>query len=121
MYCVNCGQAVEGAIPICSHCARLVIAKDEERERFLEFIRQEAQATISSEEEPTAAAPEVEPPAPQSEERIPDDLQPTEETPADQVAESKSETDELGGSMPIICFILFILFFLAVYMIAVSA
>lgn len=88
MYCVNCGQAVEGSIPICAHCARLVIAKDEEKERFMEFIRREAQATISKDDASVVVEPEakseVEPLAPASDEHNQDNQQSTEEATAKQ-------------------------------------
>ena len=96
MYCVNCGQAVEGSIPICAHCARLVIAKDEDKERFMEFIRREAQATISKDDASVAVKPdiepevgtevesEVEPLAPASDEHNQDNQQSTEEATAKQ-------------------------------------
>ena len=90
MRCVNCGQPVVGDIAICPQCARLVIQKDEEKERFMEFIRREAQATISKDDASMAVKPEVEsevePLAPASDEHNQDNQQSTEEVTAKQIA-----------------------------------
>lgn len=113
MYCVNCGQAVEGSIPICAHCAGLVIAKEEEKARFLEFIRQEAQATISKDDASVAVEPEVEsevePLAPASDEHNQDNQQSTEEATAEQTKHDDPFIDILIFICGAIVFVIFIM------------
>ena len=121
MYCVNCGQAVEGSIPSCAHCAGLVIAKEEEKARFLEFIRQEAQATISKDDASVAVKPdiepevgtevesEVEPLAPASNEHNQDNQQSTEEATAEQTKHNNPFIDILIFTCGAIVFVFFIM------------
>lgn len=98
MYCVNCGQAVEGSIPICAHCAGLVIAKEEEKARFLEFIRQEAQITTTKEEDTSVESTvETEEPEPQSKEIAPEESPPNEETVAEKASEEAQTNNETAA------------------------
>lgn len=93
MYCVNCGLAVEGSIPICAHCASLVIAKEEEKSRFLEFIRQEAQLTTKKEDAPIVLAVKTEEPEPQSKEIVSEELQANDETVAEDAPKEENRTE----------------------------
>ena len=98
MYCVNCGQAVEGSIPICSHCAGLVIAKEEEKARFLEFIRQEAQITTTKEEDTLVESTvETEETEPQSKEIAPEESPANEETVAEKASEEAQTNNETAA------------------------
>lgn len=98
MYCVNCGQAVEGSIPICAHCAGLVIAKEEEKARFLEFIRQEAQITTSKEEDTSVESTvETEETEPQSKEIAPEERPANEETVAQKASEEAQANNETAA------------------------
>ena len=117
MYCVNCGQAVEGSIPICAHCAGLVIAKEEEKARFLEFIRREAQATISKDDASVAVKPDIEPEvesevkplAPASDEHNQDNQQSTEEATTEQTKHDDPFIDILIFIFGTIVFVIFIM------------
>lgn len=117
MYCVNCGQAVEGSIPICAHCAGLVIAKEEENARFLEFIRREAQATISKDDASVAVKPDIEPEvesevkplAPASDEHNQDNQQSTEEATTEQTKHDDPFIDILIFICGTIVFVIFIM------------
>lgn len=98
MYCVNCGQAVEGSIPICAHCAGLVIAKEEEKARFLEFIRQEAQITTTKEEDTSVESTvETEEPEPLSKEIAPEESPANEETVAEKASEEAQTNNETAA------------------------
>lgn len=98
MYCVNCGQAVEGSIPICAHCAGLVIAKEEEKARFLEFIRQEAQITTTKEEDTLVESTvETEETEPQSKEIAPEESPANEETVAEKASEEAQTNNETAA------------------------
>lgn len=98
MYCVNCGEAVEGSIPICAHCAGLVIAKEEEKARFLEFIRQEAQITTTKEEDTSVESTvETEETEPQSKEIAPEESPANEETVAQKSSEEAQTNNETAA------------------------
>ena len=98
MYCVNCGQAVEGSIPICAHCAGLVIAKEEEKTRFLEFIRREAQITTTKEEDTSVESTvETEETEPQSKEIVPEESPANEETVAEKASEESQTNNETAA------------------------
>ena len=98
MYCVNCGQAVEGSIPICAHCAGLVIAKEEEKARFLEFIRREAQATITKEKDTSVESTvETEETEPLSKEIAPEESPANEETVAEKASEEAQTNNETAA------------------------
>lgn len=98
MYCVNCGQAVEGSIPICAHCAGLVIAKEEEKARFLEFIRQEAQITTTKEEDTSVESTvETEETEPLSKEIAPEESPANEETVAEKASEEAQTNNETAA------------------------
>lgn len=98
MYCVNCGQAVEGSIPICAHCAGLVIAKEEEKARFLEFIRQEAQITTTKEEDTSVESTvETEETEPQSKEIAPEESPTNEETVVEKASEEAQTNNETAA------------------------
>lgn len=98
MYCVNCGQAVEGSIPICAHCAGLVIAKEEEKARFLEFIRQEAQITTTKEEDTSVVSTvETDESEPQSKEIAPEESPANEETVAEKASEEAQTNNETAA------------------------
>lgn len=98
MYCVNCGQAVEGSIPICAHCAGLVIAKEEEKARFLEFIRQEAQITTTKEENTSVESTvETEETEPLSKEIAPEESPANEETIAEKASEEAQTNNETAA------------------------
>ena len=124
MYCVNCGQAVEGSIPICAHCARLVIEKEEEKERFMELIRREAQATISKDDASVAVDPEIEPEVgTEVEPEATSEVEPLTSAPDEHNQDNQQSTEEATAEQTkhagefIFFFILFLLFVIILDMI----